>query len=281
MKHSVTTDLFIKYPQDDEGALTRRRLGIVSYLMLAKVSESFKLNRYVMVNPCTIEFFSPPCQEQRHSPVPTSKELSADILEALIGASCHDGTYPETLEFLATLKLVSPSLKVRFDPISFEAARDNSLCGLFELEKLLQYRFNNILNLKESLTHETMCKVNGCGSYERLEFLGGTRVLNRIDAVLEWLMSRQIHENVGRIAPELFSNMRQRLVSNAYLCQVAIGLNLHVFFSRPSNMDVDIQNYLEQLTDDSEIDKRYPKYLADLTESLIGAVFGKLFLIFS
>lgn len=128
-------------------------------------------------------------------------------------------------------------------------------------------------------------RVNCISSYQRLEFIG--------DAILDYLTTHFIHMKDNTLSPEEITNLRVALVNNVFYANVSVklGLHKHLRYNNHSLL-MAINNFLmkksenffmkfdssiiyqieetEALTID-EVD--VPKVLADLFESLVGAIF--------
>ena len=83
--------------------------------------------------------------------------------------------------------------------------------------EILSYSFNNILLLKEALTHPSLSNINS-NNYERLEFLGDS-VLSFI--ISELLMNKFPDEKEGKLAKR-----KANLVAGEILTQIAIKVDL-------------------------------------------------------
>lgn len=118
---------------------------------------------------------------------------------------------------------------------------------LDELQNLIGYEFRDINLLTQALTHISYANDNNVDSYERLEFLG--------DSVIELIVSDYIYNHLNISAGDL-TKLRASLVSTEYLANISISLNLDKLARKSKSLQV--------------LGK---KNIADLFESLIGAVF--------
>lgn len=89
-----------------------------------------------------------------------------------------------------------------------------------ELEKNLNYKFNNIALLKNALTHSSYANEvrNGTTSNERLEFLG--------DSVLSIIVSDYIFNNFPKLPEGELTKLRASLVCEKSLCGFSRELEL-------------------------------------------------------
>nr|XP_011463248.1 PREDICTED: ribonuclease 3-like protein 3 [Fragaria vesca subsp. vesca] len=145
------------------------------------------------------------------------------------------------------------------EPISKEPSLD-------EVEDIIRYKFKNKKLLEEAFTHASSM----CGfSYERLEYVG--------DAVLGLLFCREHYSLYPNLAPGKLTRLRAANVDTEKLARVALRHNFHRYLRHKKPYLADqIQQFslavLEYpLHSNGLIDA--PKDLADVVESLIGAVF--------
>ncbi len=89
-----------------------------------------------------------------------------------------------------------------------------------QLEKNLEYKFNNISFLKNALTHSSYANEvrNGIASNERLEFLG--------DSVLSIIVSDYIFKNFPNLPEGQLTKLRASLVCEKSLCGFSRELEL-------------------------------------------------------
>ena len=93
-----------------------------------------------------------------------------------------------------------------------------------EIEKILDYKFNNINLLDEALTHssiKTNNKHKKIFNYERLEFLG--------DRILGFVISDLIFKKFPNFQEGDLSILFQKYTNTKFLSDVAISLNLNKF----------------------------------------------------
>ena len=126
----------------------------------------------------------------------------------------------------------------------------------FKLMKAIEYSFADERYLQTALTHSSYSneyRTRGLGlpSNERLEFLG--------DAVLELAVSEYIYDNFSELGEGKLTRIRQRLVCEKTLSEIAEKLSLgdYIHLGRGEENDC----------------RKRPKVLADTLEAVIGAVF--------
>uniref|UniRef100_A0A1D1XPC4 Ribonuclease 3-like protein 3 n=1 Tax=Anthurium amnicola TaxID=1678845 RepID=A0A1D1XPC4_9ARAE len=143
-----------------------------------------------------------------------------------------------------------------------------------EIEGILGYQFEDRTLVVEALTHNSFYlwrkpgEVGGL-SYERLEFVG--------DAVLNCVVARELHASYLDLPPGPLTRLRAANVDTEKLARVAVGSHLHRFLRHNiSNLDGQIEDFAQAMLDypihsNGLIDA--PKVLADIVESLLGAIF--------
>ncbi len=202
----------------------------------------------------------------------------ADIVEAIIGAAFLEkgqlGPVPFMhwldLGYLKQSSFLDAALTGRMIDdrrnVMEKSADDSGLRSKLEhrLEEKLGYRFNDLQLLREALTHPswTMLEPGRCRDYQRLEFLG--------DAILELLVTVGMVEDemidMETLGPGPLSRMREYVVCNAVLANIALGLQLDLHIRATPEVCSRIVYFPLGNT------KNPPKALADLVEALIAAV---------
>ncbi|KAL1188633.1 Endoribonuclease Dicer-like protein [Cardamine amara subsp. amara] len=304
LKYVVSCYLFLKYPEKDEGQLSRQRQSIISNSNLHRLATNRKLQGYIRngafeprrwIAPGQVSLFPAPCKcgiDTREVPLDpkfftenmtikigkscnmghrwtVSKSVS-DCAEALIGAYYVSGGMTAALHMMKWL-----GVNVDFDPnLVVEAINRASLrCyiakgdGLAELEAKIQHKFSEKFLLKEAITHSS---VHQSYSYERLEFLG--------DSVLDFLITRHLFNTYEQTGPGEMSDLRSACVNNENFAQVAVKHNLHTHLQRcATTLETQINEYLNSFSKPDEIGRSIPsiqgpKALGDLVESIAGAL---------
>ncbi|MFS7995238.1 putative ribonuclease III [Helianthus anomalus] len=140
--------------------------------------------------------------------------------------------------------------------------------SLNEVEEMIGYDFKNKELLKEAFTDASYKAEDGV-SYERLEYLGDS-VLNHLIAKLHYVLYKSM-------APGELTRLRAANVDTEALARAALKYDLHKYLRhRKPLLDVQIQEFMEGILEYPShsygmIDP--PKVLADILESLIGAIF--------
>lgn len=89
------------------------------------------------------------------------------------------------------------------------------------LEKDIGYKFNNILLLKQALTHTSYAYENNCESNEKLEFLG--------DSILEFVSSEYLYRNYKNLKEGEMTKVRASVVCEESLSKLAKSHNFSDF----------------------------------------------------
>lgn len=121
-----------------------------------------------------------------------------------------------------------------------------------ELEKNINYSFNDKRLLKSALTHTSYANENRTNSNERLEFLG--------DSILSFIVSSHIYKHFKNMPEGELTRLRSSLVCEAALC----------VFSREINLG---ENLLLGKGEDKNGGRNRDSILADAFESLLAAIY--------
>jgi len=123
---------------------------------------------------------------------------------------------------------------------------------LNELEKNIDYKFNNIILLKTALTHTSYAHENKVESNEKLEFLG--------DAILEFVVSEYLYRNYKKLKEGEMTKVRATVVCEKSLHKVAIKHKFNEFL------------YLGKSEERTGGNSK-PAILADSVEAVIAAIY--------
>ncbi|ESQ47837.1 hypothetical protein EUTSA_v10020929mg [Eutrema salsugineum] len=140
--------------------------------------------------------------------------------------------------------------------------------SLEAVEKIVKYSFVNKSLLKEALTH-TSCA--DFPSYERLEFVG--------DSAIGLALTNYLYLAYPNLEPHELSLLRAANVSTEKLARVALDHGLYRFLRRNApSLDEKVLEFSEAVgKEDDSVSYgglvKAPKVLADLVESIAGAVY--------
>ncbi|KAJ0241647.1 Endoribonuclease Dicer 3 [Hirschfeldia incana] len=306
LKYAVSCSLYLKYPNKDEGQLSRQRQTVISNSNLHRLATDRKLQGYIRngafeprrwTAPGQSSLFPVPCKcgvDTREVPLEprfftenmtikigkscdmghrwtVSKSVS-DCAEALIGAYYVSGGLDGALHMLKWLGVVD----VGFDGelVNEAISRVSLRCyvpkdgdELTELERKIGREFSWKFLLKEAITHSS---VHESYSYERLEFLG--------DSVLDFLITRHLFNTYEKTGPGEMTDLRSACVNNENFAQVAVKHSLHTHLQRSATvLETQIKEYLMSFSKPDGTGRTIPsiqgpKALGDLVESIAGAL---------
>ncbi|CAM8947121.1 unnamed protein product [Rhodiola kirilowii] len=137
------------------------------------------------------------------------------------------------------------------------------------VEKLLGYEFKDKTLLEKAFTHASYTDVI-CESYERLEYVG--------DAVLNMLVARAFYIWYPKLSPGLLTQLRAANVDTEKLARVAVKHGLYAYLRHQKGNQIEDQ--IQEFREEMELHPLHsmglikpPKVLADIVESLVGAIF--------
>ncbi|XP_070030146.1 ribonuclease 3-like protein 3 [Nicotiana sylvestris] len=137
-----------------------------------------------------------------------------------------------------------------------------------EVEEIIGYKFKNPNLLYQAFTHSSI-QENCCESYERLEYVG--------DSVLNLLIAKEHYFLHPDLPPGKLTRLRAANVDTEKLARVAVKYDFHKYLRHKKPL---LKGQVEEFRDATLeyplhstglIDP--PKVLADIVESLIGAVY--------
>ncbi|CAD6889704.1 unnamed protein product [Tilletia caries] len=277
LKLVATCHAFVSRIEADEGELTSYYMTLVSNRVLAGHSLRLKLWRYVY-------------EEDGLSKAPSlpwSAKRLADIVEAILG-SATTYTIDQKLQVALQLGLLPEEISsfAAFGT-AFQGKLEGymptaDMLGLSEFTKRLmeriQYKFEHPLLAINAVTHSS-CMGFELPSYERLETLG--------DALLDFLVVEMLQKKYEFFEEGELTIVKANCVSNKTLAALAVSLGLHKHMNHhSSSLSGAIAAYVDEVTVERErelelgrpIPHQYwwsllpPKALADIVESLLGAV---------
>ncbi|XP_006342288.1 ribonuclease 3-like protein 3 [Solanum tuberosum] len=138
-----------------------------------------------------------------------------------------------------------------------------------ELQEIVGYKFKNVNLLYQAFTHSSFHREDECESYERLEYIG--------DSVLNLLIAKAHYFLHLDLAPGQLTRLRAANVDTEKLARVAVKYDFHKYLRHKKPL---LKGQVEEFKDamleyplhsSGLIDP--PKVLADVVESLIGAIY--------
>ncbi|GFZ06041.1 dicer-like 2 [Actinidia rufa] len=286
LKYATSQQLFKTHQNHHQGLLTDERQKIISNVALRKLGCYRKLPGFIRDEPFDPKTWIIP--GDRSSGYTLDEELLsatrkvynrgkrkieskrvADVVEALIGAFLSTGGEKAALSVMDWL-----GIKVDFVNIPYErqfTVQPERHINIRHIESLLNYTFRDASLLVEALTHGSYM-LPEIPSYQRLEFLG--------DSVLDYVITTHLYEKFPGMSPGLLTDLRSAMVNNDCFALSAVKSGLHehiVHTSQPLHkFIVDAVHNFEQLSLSStfgwESEETFPKVLADIIESLAGAI---------
>ncbi|XP_055807585.1 ribonuclease 3-like protein 2 [Solanum dulcamara] len=145
----------------------------------------------------------------------------------------------------------------------------NTETSIKAVEELLKYRFKNTKLLEEALTHSS-CP-NSASNYQRLAFVG--------DAALGLAISSYFFVTYPHVDCGKLTDLRAANVSTEKLARVAVRHGLYKYLRRDSAiLDEKVKEFVITVQQEEEMEFyggmiKAPKVLADIVESVMGAVY--------
>ncbi|XP_028758759.1 endoribonuclease Dicer homolog 2-like [Neltuma alba] len=287
LKYAVVRHLYQTYPFDPEGLLSKKKDEMVSNVALCRLGCNSNLPGFIRTSPFDPKKWIIPGDRSRN--VTLKEELAsdmtkmyvdgnrkldnekvADVVEALTGAILSTGGEKAALKFLDWI-----GIKVDFDITPNKRlliAHPQTLVNVKSLESLLNYSFNDSSLLVEALTHGSYTRLE-IPRYQRLEFLG--------DSLLDFLITEHLYNKYPGPSQGLLTDMRSASVNNDCYARSAIKFELHKHILHSSqelekNIAQAINKFKGSSTEPTfgwDTETFLPKVLADIIESLAGAIF--------
>jgi dsRNA-specific ribonuclease len=310
LKFVATVHLMAANPSWPESYLTAKKGKIVSNGFLARAALASGLNSFMITKSFTGLKWAPRyagdlLAEMEPAPkVERSSKIIADIVESLIGASYMIGGFEKAYLCVQTLLPLEPWTSVPDASSTLhEAAPQEAELGSFSvLETLVGRTFKKKTLLLEALTHASFSGPHAYRSYERLEFLG--------DAVLDYIISERLYAHEPPIPHQQMHAIRTATVNASFLAfrqfetsideettdkatiQTATQQRALWQFLRSGSPELNAnrdrargqhQHARAQIINGLNENERYPwhlfaltdppKFLSDIVESVIGAVY--------
>lgn len=310
LKFIATVHLMAANPGWPESYLTAKKGKIVSNGFLARATLAAGLDRFMITKSFTGAKWTPRyagdllTETEPEPKVERSSKLIADIVESLIGASYTIGGFEKAYQCVKTLLPLEPWTSVQAaSSILHEAAPVEAGIANFDtLEKLVGYTFKKKMLLLEALTHASFAGPHAHCSYERLEFLG--------DAVLDYIISKRLYAHEPSLSHQKMHAIRTATVNASFLAFRLFETSVDEQTTNKATMQPEMQQRAlwqflrsgspalnanrdhaqrqhkharEQIINGLNKDGRFPwhlfaltdppKFLSDIVESVIGAVY--------
>ncbi|KAF3008877.1 hypothetical protein E8E13_011050 [Curvularia kusanoi] len=310
LKFIASLHLMAANPIWTESLLTGKKGKIVSNGFLARATMAASLDKFIITRPFKGAKWRPTYWEDlaAHPQMPNeekrSSKLLADVVESLIGVAYVLGGFPKGFVCIQTLLPLEEWTPIpEANTLLFERApAELTVTNLDVLELLIGYTFTKKTLLLEALTHASFTGPNAHSSYERLEFLG--------DAVLDYLITRRLYAHNPALSHQKMHAMRTAMVNAAFLAFTMVEATVEdktiskstfqyethdralwqfMRFGSPElafMRDAYLQQHSEvhkQVSHALEYDNEFPwhllalmnapKFLSDIVESVVGAVY--------
>ncbi|XP_009760521.1 ribonuclease 3-like protein 2 isoform X2 [Nicotiana sylvestris] len=147
----------------------------------------------------------------------------------------------------------------------------NTATSVTAVEELLKYRFKNTKLLEEALTHTSCNSSSASNNYQRLAFVG--------DAALGLAISSYFFSVYPDVDCGKLTDLRAANVSTEKLARVAVRHGLYNYLRRNSPiLDEKVKEFVITVQQEAEMEfyggvMKAPKILADIVESVMGAVY--------
>uniref|UniRef100_A0A1D1YIC1 Endoribonuclease Dicer 3b n=1 Tax=Anthurium amnicola TaxID=1678845 RepID=A0A1D1YIC1_9ARAE len=310
LKYVMSCHFFLKYPRKHEGQLSAYRKQAVCNMMLHKLGASRNLQGYIRDSAFDPRRWVAPGQTSLHPEpcdcgvdtlnVPLHSKYVTEKTSTKIGKVCDRGhrwmcskTIADCVESLVGAYFVSGGLGVaaalmrwldfdaEFEPKLIMEAKVNAslwyyLPKLKEIEALetkIGYNFSVKGLLLEAITHPSQQELGIGYCYQRLEFLG--------DSLLDLLITWHLFQSYQDIDPGKLTDLRSANVNNENFAEAAVRHNLNQCLQHGSGVLLgQITEYIKCIWESYDSMKllppvgksKGPKVLADLVESIAGAV---------
>ncbi|KAE8225904.1 hypothetical protein CF319_g1421 [Tilletia indica] len=297
LKLIATCHAFVSRIEADEGQLTAHYESMVSNRVLARHSLRLELWRYVCSDAFTNKTWAPPGYLvtdgedglTKAQTVKWSAKRLADIVEAILGSAATDtidhkltvalqlGVLPAEISSFAGF---GATFKARLEdhmPLADTASYGLST-PIMRLMETIQHKFEHPVLAIIATTHSS-CMGFELPSYERLEVLG--------DALLDYFVVEMLQKKYTFFEEGELTIVKANCVNNQTLAALSVSLGLYKYLNHHSSpLSGAISAYVEEVTEERKaelalsnpIPRQYwwtlspPKALADMVESLLGAV---------
>ncbi|KAF5684693.1 Dicer 2 [Fusarium circinatum] len=220
LKFCTVTQAYSEHPSWPEGLLNHFKDRLVSNERLQRVCIEKGLSKFILSKSFTALRWRPRYLDDipkgilppRPAPTRGSKTL-ADVVEALIGASYHDGGMTKALKCISIFlgdRCNWHQEGVARDILFAAAPSDVKLPSILEpLEDLIKYTFKKKSLLIEAVTHASYATTMQERSYEQLEFLG--------DAVLDYIVVTKMFQHDPPIPTGRLHMIKTTIVNGEFL----------------------------------------------------------------
>lgn len=310
LKFISSLHVMAENPRWPEGYLTGKKGRIVSNSFLARATLATGLDKFIITKHFTGAKWSPrylsdfPATHMSSERPERSSKLLADVVESLIGVGYVIGGLPKAFACVRTLLLLEEWIPIpEANGVLYQVAPTDLSVTTFDIvESLIGYVFKKKMLLLEALTHASHTGPNAHSSYERLEFLG--------DAVLDYLISKRLYARDPPLSHQTMHAMRTAMANAAFLACRMLETTISEETTNKATLQIEVHQRAlwqfvrigspqlaasrdgalyqhavvrEQLVHALRHDDKFPwhvfallnapKYLSDIVESVIGAIY--------
>lgn len=278
---AVATNLYCTNENVKAGVMTGMRLEQISHKNLCRLGSEKVFDQQTI-------------SQQLEAPPDKQLHFIPSCIGTMIGAYLIDCGARSALFFMSWLGLqvlanqledgdttritLKSPLHYRSTP-NAEKMLDFLLHGFEVFERKLNYKFKDRSYLLQAVAHNSYAPNQLTESYQRLEFIG--------DAVLNYLITRSLYDISGLNSYVGMKEVKAALISNTVLSSLAVRHGFHKYFRHltPGLSKVidrfekvhNVRGYSMSdeyyLISDHSINVEEPKVLADMFESVAGAIY--------
>uniref|UniRef100_A0A7S1XF89 Dicer-like protein 1 n=1 Tax=Compsopogon caeruleus TaxID=31354 RepID=A0A7S1XF89_9RHOD len=278
LKIEASRVVYHAFPTVHEGVLTNERSKTVCNEYLAKVGigAGFVPSIASTKAPTSLKGWPWPFADYSVSSIRESGKVIADCLESVVGLCYVKAGLDGARQFMKNLNILDPLLLERKSkPILRDKDPRTNSPKVREVEKILDYTFRDKELLVEALTHPSWSSTK-TRTLGRLEFLG--------DSVVGLVVTEYLFNRYETLPPAALNSLRDPMVSNDFFGRIVLSLNLCDYLWQESKLLCDdIEEIRSRLArantledDDIWNQLKLPKSLADIFESLMGAIYVDL-----
>ncbi|VUC33433.1 unnamed protein product [Clonostachys rosea] len=224
LKYCVAVQVAALHPEWPEGYLSNFKDQLVSNSRLSKAALQKGLPKFILTNSFTGQKWRPlyrsdflqdgvanPSQGRT-----LSTKVLADVVEALIGASYHDGGIDKACQCICLfIDEKWPAVDVaRTSLYESQPEIEKHIPVFASLEEMLGYSFQKKSLLVEAMTHASYIIANGSRSLERLEFLG--------DAILDKIVVTKLFSLDPPLPHDRMHTLKTTIVNGDFLAFIAM-----------------------------------------------------------
>ncbi|KAF9870302.1 RNase3 domain protein [Colletotrichum karsti] len=302
LKMATTIAIFTSRPDDDEFQYHVQRMLLICNQNLFNKAVDRGLQEYVRSQSFDRRSWYPQGltlkRGKQGKPLSThalADKSIADVCEALIGASYL--TYADSGDFNMAIRAVTAMVKEKshrmnvwtdyyaaYNPPTWQFRQETAMQRevASQIKETMGYEFKSPALLRSAFKHPSYPRAyDNLPNYQRLEFLG--------DALLDMVCVDFLFNKFPNADPQWLTEHKMAMVSNQFLASLSVKLGFHkhmlVSTSSMFNQKEEYVSSLEFAKAEAEGEdgmfsqdywtavKHSPKYLSDILEAYVGAIF--------